>query len=173
MEFFLIGKHVRIVDTTAQHLAEYTHWRKWEGSLDILHEEESFANQEDRVRRLHLIKNHITDKSFYVSVVGPEDELISMLEFYILDSEIYSPNMVLKKVKNGTALATEASQLLINHFFSYYPHINSIMFDLPDYRTETIKILESFGFKRITHFYKLKNDNKFQKMIIFRLGKQL
>ena len=172
MDFFLQGKKVLLTSTTPQHLAEYTHWRKWEGEFDILHEEESFASQQDRVRRINLLKNNTTDKSFYVSVLNTENELISLLEFYIFDSEVYSPNMVLKKMKNGLVLATEASELLIKHFFSYYLQIKTITFDLPDYRIESIKILESFGFKFITHYYKSLSNNSFQKMLIFRLEKQ-
>ena len=89
MSFFLEGKNVSLFSTTVQHLAEYTHWRKWEGDLDILHEEEPFATQQDRVRRVNLIQNE-GENSFFVSVLTKENELISMLEFYIINTEVYN-----------------------------------------------------------------------------------
>ena len=46
------------------------------------------------------------------------------------------------------------------------------MFDLPDYRTESRKILEQFGFKVITHYYKLDYKSHYQKMLILRLRKE-
>ena len=170
-DFFLKGKYVSIIPTTPHHLAEYTSWHKWEGDLSILQEEESFANQQDRARRLHLLKNDTDENSYYLSVIDTEEEIVSLLELYILHTELYIPNFILKKVHNGNTMALEAGKLLINYFFSYFKEITSIMFDLPDYRIESIKILEQFGFKKITHYYKLNYKNKWQKMIILRLGK--
>lgn len=170
--FFLKSKLVTVIPTTAHHLAEYTDWHKWEGDLTILEEEEAFANQKDRARRMHLLQHDTSDASFFLSILSAEDEeLISLLELYIVDSELYCPYWIIKKVKNGSQLALETGRLLINYFFSYYPNLNSIMFDLPNYRTESIKLLEKFGFEQITHYYRLDSKNNWEKTIILRLRK--
>ena len=91
-DFFLKGKLITIVPTNTHHLAKYTTWHKWEGDLNILEEEESFANQQDRTKRLKLIKSDLGDTSFYLSVIRlGNDELISLLELHILGSELYCP----------------------------------------------------------------------------------
>lgn len=158
--------------TTVHHLANYTSWHRWEENDGIMIEEDAYANQKDRTRRVKLLDKQ-SPNSFYFSVLDSNSDLISLLEFYILESELYSPNFILKKVKEREKLAIEAGNMIINYFFSYYPHLKSIMFDLPDFRLISIKILESLGFKRITNFYKLDLKNEWQKMIILRLGKDM
>ncbi len=172
-DFFLKGKLVTVLPTTNHHLVEYTNWHKWEGDLSILEEEGAFATQQDRIRRIKLLEKDTSDFSFFLSVINPEtEELLSLLELYIIDSELYCPYWLIKKAQNGIESALEAGRLLINYFFSYYPSLASIMFDLPYYRTESIKILEQFNFKKITYYYRLNSRNKWDKTIILRLRKE-
>ena len=159
---------VSVIPTTLHHLAEYTNWHEWEGNFDILHEEGSFANQQDRVRRLQEIKKG-KDSSFFLSIIKDNEELISLVELFIIDSDLYCPSWILKKVSNGTQYATEAGKLLINYFFSYYKNIKTIIFDLPEQRTESMKILESFGFEKSHYYYKLNYKQDWQKIITFKL----
>jgi RimJ/RimL family protein N-acetyltransferase len=154
-------------------LVDFTNWRKWEGKLDIFTEEEAFANQKERVRRLHLLKENKNDgSSFFLSVFNIKNELISLLELYKIDLELFSPNWILKKTKDGNLLALEAGKLLINHFFSDLFQINTIIFDLPIYRTESRKILEHFGFYTEAYYFKMNNKNEWQKILLFQLHKK-
>lgn len=171
-DFFLKGKMVSIIPTTSHHLAEYTSWHKWEGALDILSEEDSFANQNDRIRRLKHLNEDTFDNSYYLSVLTNERELISLLEFYLINTDAYCPNWILKKIKNGTQYALEAGHLIINYFFSYHKEIDCIIFDLPEERTESIKIVEKFGFKQTGYYYRLNFKNKWERITQLYLRKQ-
>ena len=170
-DFFLKGKLVSIIPTTSHHLAVYTSWHKWEGDLGILVEEEEFANQKDRTRRIKLLSENSNTESFYLSVITTEKELISLLEIHIINSDLYCPSWIFKKIKDGNDHALETGKLLINYFFSYYKSVNCIIFDLPEKRTESIKILEQFGFKQITYYYRLDYKNKWEKIITLHLRK--
>ncbi len=164
LDFFLKGKMVSIIPTTMHHLAEYTSWHKWEGDLTILNEEDLFANQADRIRRIKLLKEDAIENVYYLSVLTREEELISLLEFYLINSDAYCPNWILKKIKNGTDYALEAGQLIINYFFFYRKEIECIIIDIPEERSESIKMLEKFGFKHITYYYRLNYKNQWEKI---------
>lgn len=170
-DFFLKGKLVSVIPTTNHHLAVYTSWHKWEGDLEILIEEEEFANQKDRTRRLKLISGNSDSNAFYLSVITPEEELISLLEMDIINTDLYCSSWIMKKIKAGKEHAMEAGKLIINYFFSYYNLIDCIIFDLPEKRTESIKILEQFGFKQMTYYYRKDFKNKWEKIITLHLRK--
>lgn len=164
----LKGECVSITRTTSAHLASFTDSRKWEGKIDLLEEEEVFLSQKERVRRLSLINNSKSNQLLLTVLNNQDNQVISLLEFYFLEKEIYGTNWILKKVKNGLELAYEASELILTQIFTD-ENVESILFDLPEYRTESASILMNLGFIEVSYYYRLDRNDNYKKMITFKL----
>jgi len=164
------GEGVYIVRTTSEHLLQFLSWRKWEGKLDLTNEEESFAHQQERARKHRLINKIDHEKEIALSIFNKDDDLISLVELYLIETEIFVSKWILKKTSEILGLAYEAGELLLQHILSQkYSEINSIFLAIPEYRQESISILLNLGFIESSYYYRKNHKNDWVRMLTFRM----
>ena len=164
------GDQIYIVRTTIEHLSQYVSWRKWEGKLSLENEEEVFANQKERTRKIKLIKELKKEKELALSIFTKTNELVSLVELYLINTEIYVSRWILKKSANIMELAYETGEILLSHILSQKEtEVNSIFVDIPDYRQESISLILNFGFIETSYYYHRNHTQEWTKMLTFRM----